>query len=98
MGIELKDGSARRGQPAEGPDGGGAVTAEHQGKVASRVSRPNLDREPSRELERGSDFGRIMGRVVLEDLNIPDDVSLALEMGRQSSAEKMLRAGTTPPA
>ena len=34
----------------------------------------------------------------INDLNIPDDVPLALEMGRQSRAEKMLRAGTTPPA
>jgi hypothetical protein len=56
VGIEPERGSARRSQAAVRTDGGVAVSAEHEGKLAGVVSRPDRDGETSGQLEGGSNL------------------------------------------
>jgi len=65
--------------------------------VTGGPSGPNGSGQSPGEFERGSDFGRWVRRIILDDVDSGNYVSLTLEVSREPGTDEVLGPGPAAP-
>ena len=98
MGIEPEDRPARRRQAGKRPDGRVAVAGKDQGEPAGSPGGAHRNGESPGQFKRSADLGGWLGRVVLDDLELGDDMAIALQVCDETGVHEVLGAGAAAPA
>jgi hypothetical protein len=98
VGIEPKNGPARRCQTTKGSDRRVAIPAQDHWKVAGSADCAYRDGDAPHEFKGSANLRWWLIRVSVNHLNVRNGVSPTLQMCGKPVLEQVLRAGTAVPS